>query len=144
MDSTALATALGSLVGASSSIAATWLTQHSQTVRSRIAWKLKERESLYKEFITEASRLTVDALAHSLERPEQLVGMYALLSHIRLISSDHVLKKAEECCHRIIEVYRQPNLTAEQIHVAFQANELDPLKDFSCACRAELLWISAK
>ena len=58
---TAMAAALGSLVGAAASIATTWITQRTQTVRADSEWKLRERESLYKEFITEASRLAVDA-----------------------------------------------------------------------------------
>ena len=141
---TALATALGSLVGALSSIATTWITQHSQTIRTHIDWKLRERESLYKEFISEASRLTADALIHSLQEPEKFVGLYALLSRIRLVSSEPVLAKAEECCHRIADFYRQPNLTGDQIHEAFQANHLDLLKDFSYACRSELMRIAKR
>ena len=52
---TAMAAALGSLVGAAASIATTWITQRTQTIRAHSEWKLRERESLYKEFITEAS-----------------------------------------------------------------------------------------
>ncbi len=72
---TAMAAALGSLVGASASIATTWITQRTQTTRANAEWQLREREALYKEFITEASRLAVDALGHSLERPDQLVAL---------------------------------------------------------------------
>ena len=35
---------------------------------------------------------------------------------------------------RIVEVYRHPNMTSDQIRAAFEANELDPLKEFSAAC----------
>ncbi len=140
---TAMAAALGSLVGASASIATTWITQRTQTTRANAEWQLREREALYKEFITEASRLAIDALGHSLERPDQLVGLYGILSRIRLMSGDQVLGHAEECCRRIVELYRQPNLTSDQIHAAFEANELDPLKEFSFACRMELLAMSS-
>ena len=140
---TAMAAALGSLVGASASIATTWITQRTETRRANIEWRLREREALYKEFITEASRLAVDALGHSLERPDQLAGLYGILSRIRLISGDQVLGEAEECCRRIVELYRRPNLTSDQIHVAYEANELDILKEFSSACRKELLAMSS-
>jgi hypothetical protein len=146
MDSTvvtAMAAALGSLVGAAGSIATTWITQRTQAIRANTEWRLRERESLYKEFITEASRLAVDALGHSLERPDQLAGLYGILSRIRLISGDQVLGEAEECCRRIVELYRRPNLTSDQIHVAYEANELDILKEFSSACRKELLAMSS-
>ena len=146
MDSTvvtALAAALGSLVGATASIGTTWISQRRQSIRASAEWKLRERESLYKEFIMEASRLFGDAMMKSLERPDQLVGLYGIFSRIRLISGDEVLSKAVGCCHRIVELYRQPNMTADQIRAAFEANEFDPLKEFSAACRAELLSMSS-
>ena len=146
MDSTvvtALAAALGSLVGATASIGTTWISQRRQSIRVSAEWKLRDHESLYKEFIMEASRLFGDAMVKSLERPDQLVGLYGILSRIRLISGDEVLSKAVGCCHRIVELYRRPNLTAEQIRAAFEANEFDPLKEFSAACRAELLAMSS-
>jgi hypothetical protein len=142
MDSTVLtatAAALGTLVGATATIAATWITQRTQTTRANSEWKLRERESLYTEFISEASRLAVDATLHSLERPDQLVALYGLLSRPRLIASDEVLKEAEDCVRRIVEVYRRPNMTPDQFRDALEANELDPLKEFSAACRTELL-----
>ncbi len=138
----AMAAALGSLVGAAASIATTWITQRTQTIRAHSEWKLRERESLYGEFITEASRLTVDALAHSLERPDQIVALYGLLSCIRLISGEEVLHQGEACCRRIVELYGRPNLTTDQIRAAVETHDLDdidPLKEFSTACRKELL-----
>jgi hypothetical protein len=146
MDSTvvtALAAALGSLVGATASIGTTWISQRRQSIRASMEWKLRDHESLYKEFIMEASRLFGDAMVKSLERPDQLVGLYGILSRIRLISGEEVLSKAVGCCHRIVELYRRPNMTAEQIRAAFEANEFDPLKEFSAACRAELLAMSS-
>ena len=140
---TALAAALGSLVGASASIGTTWISQRRQSIRVTAEWKLRERESLYKEFIMEASRLFGDAMVNSLDRPDQLVALYGILSRIRLISGDDVLSKAVGCCHRIVGLYRRPNMTAEQIRAAFEANEFDPLKEFSAACRMELLAMSS-
>src|SRR5579872_3767941 len=119
MDTTfiaAMAAALGSLAGASASVVTTWITQRMQMTRTNWEWKLRERESLYSEFLSEASRLTVDAMLHSLDRPEQLVVMYGLLSRIRLISSDEVLLEAEECVRQIVDLYRRPNLTVDQFH----------------------------
>jgi len=91
----------------------------------------------------EASRLFGDAMMKSLERLDQLVGLYGILSRIRLISGDEVLSKAVGCCHRIVEFYRRPNVTADEIRAAFESNEFDPLKEFSAACRAELLAMSS-
>ncbi len=136
---TALAAGLGSLVGAAASIGAAWLTQRTQMIRSYTEWKLSERQSLYGEFITEASRLTVDALVHSLERPETLVTLYGLLGRIRLLSGEEVLERAEDCCRKITGLYFRSNMTPEQIIAAFETEKIDLLKDFSAACRKELL-----
>src|SRR5262249_27218400 len=124
---------MGSFVGAISSIATTWITQRTQATRANAVWRTQEREALYKEFVTEASRLAAEAITHSLERPEQLVSLYGLLSRIRLVSGDKVLDRAEACCHRILDLYRGPNLASNQIQTAFEAHELDVLKEFSMA-----------
>jgi hypothetical protein len=139
---TAVAAAAGSLVGASASIATTWITQRTQNIRAATEWKLRERETLYKEFVAEASRIAMEALMHSLERPDQLVTLYGILSRIRLLSGDEVLATGESCCRRIVEVYGRPNMTADQLRDSLKANEFDPLKEFSAACRKELLTMS--
>jgi len=138
----ATAAALGSLVGGVASIATTWITQRTQIIRAESEWKLRERESLYKDFITEASRLAVDAVAHSLKQPDQLMALYGILSCIRLMSGEEVVRQGEACCRRIVELYGQPNLTTDQIRAAVEAHDvdgIDPLKEFSTACRNELL-----
>jgi hypothetical protein len=38
----AMAAALGSLVGATASIATTWITQRTQTIRADSEWKLRD------------------------------------------------------------------------------------------------------
>ena len=140
---TAIAAASGSLVGAAASIGTTWITQRTQTVRAQMKGKLRDRESLYGEFITEASRLTVEALSHSLEQPERLVKLYGILGRIRLVAADPVLVAAEACCRQIVDLYSEPNMTIEQIRVAFERDRVDPIKDFSTACRKELFEITA-
>jgi hypothetical protein len=140
MDSTAIAAmaaVLGSFIGASASIATTRIAQRTQTIREWTNRELNKRESLYEEFITEAARLIGDALEHSLDQPEPLVQLYAILSRIRLVSSEPVLAAAEECCDRIFDLYSKPNMTMEQIRATF-FDKLDPLKAFSAACRVEL------
>jgi hypothetical protein len=142
MDSTlitALAAALGSLVGFGASIATTLITQSTQTRREITTARLRERESLYGEFITEASRLVVDALDHSLEHPATFVKLYGILGRIRLVCGETTLAEAEVCCRRIVDLYLKPNMTAEEVRTQLEAHEFDPLKAFSSACRAELL-----
>ena len=145
MDSTiitAVAAACGSLVGAAATIVATWITQRTQTVHATREETLRHSETLYGEFITEASRLVVEAFGHSLERPETFVKLYGIIGHIRLVATDAVLAAAEACTRQIIDLYAKPNMTIEQIRLAFERDRLDPIRDFSVACQKELLAIA--
>ena len=145
MDSTmitAAAAAVGSLVGAVATIGATWITQRTQSARAKIEAKIRDREALYGEFITEASRLTVEALTHSLEQAESLVKLYGILGRIRLVATDPVLASAEACCRQIIDFYAKPNLTVEQLRTALVNHQVDLIKEFSTVCRTELLEIA--
>ena len=145
MDSTiivAIAAACGSLVGAAATIVTTWITQRTQAVRVEREAKLRVREALYGEFITEASRLTIDAVGHSLESLDTLVKLYGILGRIRLVAGDPVLAAAEACCSQLVELYGKPNMTVEQIRVAVERDRFDPMRDFSVACRKELLEIA--
>ena len=138
----AIAAACGSLVGAAASIVTTWITQRTQRIHAEREAKLRGREALYGEFITEASRLTIDALGHSLEKPDMFVKLYGTLGRIRLVAADPILAAAEACARQLVDLYVQPNMTLEQIRVAFERDRLDPIRDFSVACRKELLEIA--
>ena len=139
---TAIAAAGGSLVGAAATIVTTWITQRTQRVHAEREAKLRDRQALYGEFITEASRLTIEALSHSLEQPDTFVELYGILGRIRLVAADPVLAAAEACCRQLVDLYAQPTMTVEQIRVAFERDRLDPIRDFSVACRKELLEIA--
>ena len=139
---TAGAAVCGSLVGAAATVVTTWISQRTQKDQAQREEKLRTREALYGEFITEASRLTMEALSHSLERPDTFVTLYGLAGRIRFVATDSVLDAAEACIRQIIDLYAKPNLTVEQIRLAFERDRLDPIKDFSVACRKELLEIA--
>ena len=138
----ASAAVFGSLLGAGASILTTWITQRTQSNRAEVEQKLRDRESLYGDFITEASRLTMEGLSHSLEHPDTFVKLYGIMGRIRLLATDRVLAAAEDCLHRIVDLYSKPNMTIDQIRVAFERGQLDPIKDFSTACRKELVEIA--
>ncbi len=131
---TALAGVLGSVTGASAAIATTWISQKSQTVRERAKWETRKRETLYGDFITEASQRLADAFDHSLDKPETLV---------KLVSSDAVLTAAQECCDRVVELYGEPNRKIDEIFTTLRSGELEALERFSDACRVELRKYSA-
>jgi hypothetical protein len=146
MDSTMITAAsavFGSFVGGAASIAATWIAQRTQTTRELTEVRLRDRESLYGEFITEASRLAVDAVGHSLDSFEKLVNLYGIFGRVRLLAGDKVLSAAEGCCRRIVDLYSKPNMTKDQIRAALDGDQFDPLKEFSVVCRTELMEIAA-
>jgi hypothetical protein len=133
----ALAAIFGSLVGALGSSISTWITQRHQDRRDLLARKIFRREELYSDFITEGARLLVDALEHNESDPKNLIPAYALLSRMRLSSSQGVLATAEDVVREIVATYGKPNLTSEEIE-SRAANGAGPLRTFSDVCRAEL------
>ena len=133
----ALAAIAGSLVGALGSASATWITARHQDRRNLLGQQIARREVLYSDFIGESSRLLVDALQHNAGDLQKLLPLYALLSRIRLSSSEPVLEEAEQVIKAILKTYPQPNLTAEQIE-SQATNGKDPLREFSDTCRTEL------
>ena len=135
---TAMAGVLGSVSGASAAIATTWISQKSQTIRERAKSETRTRETLYGNFITEASQRLANAFDHSLDSPETLVKLGAILGRIRLFSSDAVLTAAEECFERIVELYAKPNRTIAEVFTTLHSGEFEFLKRFSDACRVEL------
>lgn len=134
----ALAAVLGSLVGGAASLATAWMTQRTLGRREAVATEIRKRERLYAEFVTECSRLSIDAYSHGLERPDTVIPAYALLNRIRLVSSETVLEAADRMVRRITEQYFQRNLSVEEMRELARSATVDPLRSFSEACRNEL------
>ena len=134
----ALSAVLGSLVGGTATAATSWMSQRALNRSKQIKDEMKRREALYGEFISECAKLAVDALAHSLEKPETLLPAYALLNRIRLCAAPAVLAEAENVLRRVTEQYFAKNLPVEQIHHLARSKDGDPLEALGQACRAEL------
>ena len=111
----ALAALLGSLVGASATIATAWLTQRTQGRRSSVEAEIRKREALYGEFIEEGSKVLIESIDHTLDDPERLYSLYAVLNRIRLVASDEVLAAADRAATQIIELFFRPNLSSEEM-----------------------------
>lgn len=129
---------LGSLVGGSASVATTWMAQKTMSRRELAREELRKREALYGEFIGECAKLFMDALTHTLERPETLLPVFALINRIRLCASRKVLTEAERLLGRLTDQYFANNMTVEQLRQLARTEHADPLSDFGEACRAEL------
>ena len=141
MDTTlvsAMAAVVGSLVGGSATMATAWITQRTSTKRELAREELRKREALYGEFISECSKLAIDALAHGIEKPETLWTAYAFLNRIRLSASQAVLTEAEKVLSQIADQYYSPNISLEEFRALVRSRDADPLKLFGEACRTEL------
>jgi hypothetical protein len=135
----ALAAVFGSLTGGFATVATTWLTQRTHSKRELIRAEITKRETLYGEFICECSRLLMDSLVHTLDKPEAMLPLYALLNRIRVTASNGVLVEAEHILIRIMEQYFSPNLSVEEMRALVQSgSDTDPLRPFGEACRVEL------
>ena len=132
----AIAAFWGSATGSLATLVTTWLTRRRQDRLRRTERAVSQREKLYREFIEEASRLYADALVNEQAEPSQLVGMYALIGRMKIISCDDVVQAAEKVGRLILGTYLSPNRTLAELPDLI--DEVDPLRAFSDACRREL------
>lgn len=132
----AAAAFLGSATGMIATATSNWINQHR---KHRVLGKTRahtHRHKLYKQFIGEASKLYADALVNEKSEISNLANIYALIARMRVISNDEVIHEAEKMGRRILDTYLSPNRNF--IELPNLINEMDPLRDFSDACRREL------
>jgi hypothetical protein len=135
----AFAVLAGSAVGGLTSAAASWLTQRKQVGAQHLEHDIGRREELYKEFIEQASKSYADAIEHSEIDVAKLVGLYALVSRMRVLSSQRVLEQADMVMQMIMDTYAAPNTTIRDVAERLKGGGgLDPLREFSRACRDEM------
>ena len=134
----AFSAVMGSMVGAFTSFVTTYANQRAQYKRDFLSRQFAQRETLYSEFINEAARLQVDSLEHQLEQPGTLVAIYALANRIRLNASEEVVEAATKAIQVIVESYRRPKMSVEDIRRGAYLEIPDPVKEFGQACRKEL------
>ncbi|HEY2598576.1 MAG TPA: hypothetical protein VGJ79_08865, partial [Candidatus Dormibacteraeota bacterium] len=82
---------IGSLIGALSSLASTWLGQQGQLRAQLRAQDAAKREALYVDFMAEASKRLAEAVFHQTQDPAVIVGLYADIERMRLMSSRQVI-----------------------------------------------------
>ena len=77
----------------------------------------------------------VDSLEQEMLKPSALVPIYGLENRIRLIASDEVVQAARSTVQEIVESYRRPRMTEEDIRRGAYLDIKDPVKEFGEACR---------
>jgi hypothetical protein len=133
----ALAALGGSTVGALASFTTTWITIGGQERAKTLTRTMLKKETLYGEFIDEASKLYTDALSHELDDASKLVQLYALTNKLRLFAPVDVLAAIDEVTDHLLETYRSPNL---DLRTRGAEPRVDILRAFSRACRKDLQW----
>jgi hypothetical protein len=133
----ALAALTGAAVGGLTSGIANWVNHQSQL---RAQWLLHEksrRQILYRDFIEEASKCYIDALQHAEADIPGLVGLYAKLSRMRILSSKPVVHCAEAVARKILDTYLEPDKSFVELRQMAIDGTIDMLQGFSDACRDE-------
>jgi hypothetical protein len=98
----------------------------------------EHRAALFGRFLDEAAKLYSDALQNKRDDVAGLIGIYALTKRIRLISSPQVVEAADTVVRIIVDAYLAPNITMKEMRENWIDRHVDPLRDFSEACRKEL------
>jgi len=93
----ALAALAGATIGGLTSFATSWVTQRTQLRHAHREAERAELKTLYQDFITEASRLFVEAMSAKTDDIDDisgLVGLHAIIGRMRLISAQPVIDAA--------------------------------------------------
>jgi hypothetical protein len=133
----ALAALAGAAIGGLTSFATSWITQHAEARTQHLAHMQTTRQDLYREFVEESSRLYADSLIHETLDVGQLIRLYAMVSRMRALSSDAIVQHADKVVRMIVDSYFEPNKTIIELHDMVNSGMLDPLREFTEACREE-------
>src|SRR5258707_4474082 len=134
---TALAALGGAALGGLTSFATSWITLRTQMKAQRTANSKSNRQKLYKAFIDDSARTYGDALIHDKLETTGLIDLHALVSRMRIVSSQPVIESAIKVVKVITDSYNQPNRTPEELKAMISNGSVDILRSFSEVCREE-------
>lgn len=133
----AVAALAGTAVGGLTSVLANWLTHRIQVRAQWLQHEKNRRQILYRDFIEEASKCHIDALQHDEADIPGLVGLYAKVSRMRVLSSKPVVDVAESITRKIVDAYLEPDKSFAELRDMANDGTIDLLREFSTACRQE-------
>ena len=142
----ALAALTGATVGGLTSGVTNWLNHRSQIRAQWLHHEKNRRQILYRDFIEEASKCYIDALQHHEADADipGLVGLYAKLGRMRVLSSRPVVHSAEQIAKKIRDAYLEPDKSFVELRDMARTGAIDLLREFSDACREEFEELQAK
>ena len=138
----ALAALAGATIGGLTSFATSWLTQRTQLRHAHREAERAELKTLYQDFMTEASRLFVEAMrakTDDINDISGLVGLHAMIGRMRLVSDQPVIDAAMRAEKAIVDTYLGPDRTIRELmDYARNQGKTNFLVEFSAACRKDL------
>ena len=132
---------LGALIGGGASLAVAIYNQRAEERLQRVANEVTRRETIYGDFLENASKLLLNAYTHDelvLGKDEQhLIG---LINRMRLFAPPHIVGEAEAVLKAIVEVLLKPSIELRQLarESLSKSPDPDPFLKFSLSCRADL------
>lgn len=142
----ALAALAGTAVGGLTSVAANWLSHRIQIRAQWLQHEKSQRQNLYRDFIEEASKCYISSLQHHEADADipGLVGLYAKLGRMRVLSSKPVVDSAEYIARKIMDTYLEPDKGFVELRDMAKNGTIDLLCEFSTACREEFEQLRAQ
>ena len=135
---------IGTAVGGLTSVVANWLTHRIQVRAQWLQHEKNRRQILYRDFIEEASKCYIDALQHGEADIAGLVGLYAKLGRMRVLSAKPVVHSAEGILRTILDAYLEPDKTFVELRDMAIQGTIDLWHDFARACREEFEDLQAR
>jgi hypothetical protein len=132
---------LGAFIGGGASLGVAVYTHRSQDHLQRVAQEITKRETIYAEFLMEATKLLLRAYT----RDEIVLGsdeqhLIGLINRMRLFAPADVVGGAEAVVKAILEISLEPGIEFRQLAVQAlsKSPEPDPFLTFSLICRTDL------
>ena len=129
---------IGAAVGGLTSVATTWIAQKTQIRAQHQKTVRAQRERLFVAFMDEASRRYADALGHEKDDVADVVKLYAIVAHLRMVSEPDIVAAAERVIGEIVQAYQAPNRTLHELGDLVATEGLRAFRDLGMAFRTEL------
>jgi hypothetical protein len=132
---------LGALIGGGASLAVAVYNRRSEERVQRVANEITRRETVYADFLENASQLLLSAYTHDgIELGGDERHLIALINRMRLFAPPDVVVGAEAVVRAIVEISLKPRVELSQLaaQALTEAPEPDPFLKFSLSCRSDL------
>ena len=132
---------LGALIGGGASLAVAVYNQRAGERLQRVAKEVTRRESIYADFLENASKLLLNAYTHDdLVLGENEQHLIVLINRMRLFAPPHIVGEAEAVLKAIVEILLKPSIELRQLarDSLSRSPDPDPFLKFSLSCRVDL------